>query len=313
MNHPFRLGKNLTGGAASFRSILLLLAGLGAVAFAGAQTAETPEERGAWSSFSDLVDRMPIVLANHLPGLDPNGAVRIFSQPHVSDFFHGDYVRVPGGIRAKLTENIEANAELLGYFARDGDTPTQYGLAMLRLGTKYETVLSARKSIALSVGFDFWTPLAQAPRQFTDGYRHFQPYVTTTYMLVPDWGLLNYTTFGMNFLEHTARPKNFGRNQLHHNLTAVADGVTRQWKHLQLSLTARYATTALLNSVSQHNFSLRPEISLPWKMRPSARTQVFFTVDGRVIWGPDGRQVTTSSGIRLQFNFDRDRPAAHVL
>jgi len=294
------------------RAGLRLGFGLAAVCVACAQAPDSAADRGMLGAVGDLVDRMPLLLSNLLPELGPDNAVRIYSQPHPGDFFHSGYVRIPVGIRVRLSEHIETNTELLGYFAHGIEADSPAGLGTLRLGAKYEEVLSAEHGAGFSVGFDYLTPLAQVPQQFTDGYRHFQPYVTTTRMLVPKWGLLGYATFGLNFLESTSRPPNFVRNQLHGNSMALAVGVTRPWKRVQFSLTARVATMALMTDESHCNFWLRPEIAVPWQLRPGGRAQILFAVDSRVFWGPDGRQTSVGTGVRFQFNLDRSRDAKRV-
>ncbi len=298
---------------ASRRFLLSFFACIATLSSIGGESPETPADRGVWGTVSDMVDRLPTVLANRLPGLDPNGLVRVSVQPHLGDFFHDGYIRIPVGVRMKLSEHVQANTDLLGFVAHGIDAPTSPGLAMVRLGLKYQKVISTESLSAYSVGFDYQTPLEDAPRQFTDGFRHFQPYITTTRLLVPKWDLLGYSTFRLNFLEHTSHPANYIRNQLHGNSMSFTEGVVREWKHMQLSLSARVATTALMNDETHWNFWLRPEIAVPWRLSASSRTQLLFTLHSRVFWGQDGMVTSSGVGVRFQFNFDRERRMARLL
>jgi hypothetical protein len=286
---------------------LLFFVSLVALSIVPARADETTADRGAWETFSELVDHLPGVLANRVPGLDPNGTVRIYSRPHLGDFFHAGYIRLPVGARAKFGERTEANIEMMGFAAHGITAPTRNGLAMISAGARCDHVLPGWKKGGFGLGFNYRTPLSQAPREFTDGFQHFQPYVSAARVVAPRWHLLGYSTFGLNFLSHTSLQPNFGRNQLHGNSMAFADGVTRKWKHVQVSLTARVASTALMSNETRQNFSLRPEIIVPWQLRPNSRTLILFTLDGRMIWGPDGRETGFGSGMRVQFHLDRSR------
>jgi hypothetical protein len=157
-----------------------------------------------------------------------------------------------------------------------------------------------------SVGLDYRTPFNHAPKNFSDGYRHVQPYVSITHSLSPRFGLVGYGNLAANFLEHTALPSNFGRNQLHANSLAVIGGVARSWRYFTASITARLASTALTSDEGRQNFQLRPEIGFPLRRDPEARTQILITLGGRVMWGPDGRQTNTSGGVRVNIHLDRD-------
>jgi hypothetical protein len=290
------------------RFIAILLLG-GSLASATAMETATdrvsPASRGTWN-VGRILDGVPAYLVERLPMLDPQGAVQISVQPHLGDFFHEDYVRVPVTVRWKLTSQIEFTDRIESYFSRGGAHAGDSGLAGTTFGAKWQTRMPALIQGSFVFGLDYRTPFSHSPIMFTDGYRHLQPYVTTTRMLVPNWRVLGYANLGANFFQHTNLPSNLGRNQLHANSLALAVGVARQWSYFRASLTARLASTALTSDEGRQNFQLRPEVAFPLR-RNDARTQIMITLGGRAMWGPDGCQTNTTGGVRVNFHLDRNR------
>ncbi len=249
----------------------------------------------------DFIDRLPDFLADRLPGFEPTGSLRVYVRPHFGDFVHRDYVRVPVGIRDKISENVEFNAELESYFTDGLHDSAGYGLSNFKFGVKRERVLPSFGDSGISVGLNYQTPLSRPPVDLTDGFRHFQPYVALTHPLVPAWRVLGYAGFGADLIEHTALPANFGRNQLHSNSLTFGAGAAREWPRFHASLTATVTTSSLITDEHQQVYALRPEIVVPWKSRTGSKTQVLFTLGGRAIHGPDGNEFGVSGSVRIEF------------
>ncbi len=256
-----------------------------------------------------MIDRLPQALSDRLPGFDPDGAVRVYAQPHFSDLFHAGYVTVPFGVRWKITDHIELDAEARSYFAYGSGPETGDGISNLTTGVKTEHLLPPIAGGDLSAGVDFRTPLGQPPLIFTDGYRHLQPYLATTRSLVPRWRLLGYASLGADLRSHADLPSNFGRNQLHSNTLAFTTGLAREWLRLHVSLTGRIATTELISRSGRQNFTLLPEVAVPLRRSFTAPTQIYFVVGNRTLWGPDGRISTVSTSLRFSFQRARAQTA----
>lgn len=285
-----------------------VLLGLAAArALPAAEPAAQPPAAGRWD-LADFIDGLPDLLAERLPGFDRTGALRLYVRPHFGDFIHRDYLRVPFGGRAKLTENIESSAELQTYFTHGISDAAGYGLSGLRLGAKCEHVLpSLNDGAGLSLGLNYQTPLSRPPVDLTDGHRHVQPYVAATRPLVPAWKLLGFASVGADLLDRTPMTAHFGRNQLHSNSLIFVAGAAREWPRFRASLTGTVMTSSLLSNENKNVYALRPEIVIPWKTKAEARTQLLFTVGGRSIWGPDGHEIGLSSSMRIEFLLRRDR------
>ena len=279
-----------------------------AAASAASAQAPTPAAPSSRWDLADFIDGLPDLLSERLPGFDRTGALRLYVRPHFGDLLHRDYLRVPFGARAKITENFESSGELQTYFTHGISDAAGYGLSGLRLGAKCEHVLpSLNDGAGFSLGLNFQTPLSRPPQDLTDGHRHTQPYVAATRPLVPDWQLLGFASIGADLLERTPLPAHFGRNQLHANSLIFVAGAAREWPRFRASLTATLTTSTLLSNEHKNVYALRPEIVVPWKARPAAHTQILFTLGGRTIWGPDGHELGLSSSVRIEFLLRRDR------
>lgn len=289
------------------RAALALLGSLPATALPAAEPPPAGTNAGVFSRWNlpDFVDQLPDFAGARLPGFEPSGAVRLYVRPHFGDFIHRDYVRVPFGARAKVSEHLECRAELQSYFTHGLGDAAGYGLSGLRLGAKCEHVLPALNDGGLSAGVDYVTPLSRPPMDLTDGHRHLQPYVAATHPIVRAWRLLGYASLGGDFLARTALRANFGRNQLHANALTFSAGAAREWPRFHASLTASVASSALTSDEGRQVYSLRPEIVVPWRLRPDARAHVLFTLGARAVHGPDGNEFGLSGSVRVELVLGR--------
>jgi hypothetical protein len=289
------------------RSLRVIACSVAASAlFAAEPTAEKREgEPSAAWNVADFVDQLPEILSQRLPGFDPNGSVRLYVRPHFGDFLHRDYLRVPVGGRVKVTENLESSVELQSYFSHGLRDSVGYGLSGLQLGTKCEHLLPSLGHGGVSVGALFQTPLSRPPQGLTDGHRHLQPYVAATRPLVSRWKVLGYGSVSGDFLDRTALPAHFGRNQLHANSLTFTGGVAREFKRFQLSLTGAINTSRWTSDERKEVYSVRPEIVVPWRPGRDSPGQVLFTVGAKAVTGPDGDELGLSGSVRLEFQIGR--------
>lgn len=285
---------------ASVFGLSLLLA---APARAG-EPAPAPEEpKRMLDIFGELFDRIPNLGNLELPGFMPEGMFRLYSSPRFGDLLHRDYLRVPVGARAKLSERVEAHAELESYFTHGLRGNAGYGLDRLRLGAKYDVTHPAADTTALSFGTDFETPLSRPPYELSDGHRHLLPYLSVSRPVFPEWKLLGYGRLGADLLSHTALAPRFGRNQLHTNALTLAAGVARDWPSFNASFTAIYASSALISDEDENVFTLQPAVVIPLRRFEGKRTRLLLTLSARSVWGPDGHEFGTSANLRVEFHF----------
>lgn len=264
------------------------------------ESSARPSHSG-WDFFQ-FIDRLPGPLADRLSDDQPGGALRLHLRPHFGDLIHRDYLRVPAGAQFKINDHLEVSSEVEGYFTHGLGAAAGYGFSTLRLGSKCEHVLSRFGDGGISTGFNYQTPLSRPPQDLTDGHRHLQPYVSISRPLQSNWRILSYSSLSADFLQHTAMPPHFGRNELHANSLTFSTGVARDWPRFHAACTVSMASTALMSNEARQVVALRPEIAFPlWSDR--VPTQVLLTLGGRVVRGPDGTEVGINSSVRFEFEY----------
>lgn len=289
-----------------FSRVCVLIATAGALVIV-ARAEEPAKEKKKWN-LVDFIDGLPDRISERLPGFDHDPSLRFYARPHLGDFIHRDYLRTPIGVRARADENIEHTAEVETYFTHGLKDSAGYGVSALRLGTKVDHAFPMiNDGAGISVGFNYRTPLSRPPLDLTDGYRHFEPYVSATRPIFPEWQLLGYATLSADVIEHTANRSNFGENQLHSNSLMLSFGAAREFARFRGSLTLSLNTSSLITDENKNVYAVRPEVVIPWKMRRDSTTQIFVTLGARSVWGPDGNDLGVNSSVRFEFLFRRNR------
>lgn len=282
-----------------------LVLGLGLTITVASAQSTVPSQATSLSNLGELLDRLPNLSGLGLPGFLPKDVFRIYSSPHFGDLIHKDYMRVPVGIRAKISPDIQAYGELEGYFTHGLAGSAGYGLDRLKAGFRDDVVKAPPGSMDVnwSTGVDFVTPLSRPPMELTDGHRHTVPFVGASMLIAPDWALTGYSTIGVDLLNHTALPANFGRNQLHSNSLTFSTGLTRAWPKFSTLITASYSSTDLLSDEHHQVFGLRPAVVFPLTRWQGRHTRLTATVGGWSIWGPDGHELGASGSVRVEFGY----------
>ena len=286
-----------------FQLSLLSLALLVGLTASPARAQTGPDQSAELSTLGDLLDRIPNLAPFALPGFLPKGMFRFYSSPHFGDLVHKDYMRVPVGMRVTSSPSTTEYVEVEGYFTHGLGDPAGYGFDRLRTGFKYEPppAPGTTRGVAWSTGFDFLTPLSRPPAELSDGHQHFSPYVAKSVVLVPDAKLIGFGSIGIDLLNHTALPPNFGENQLHSNSIQTSFGVVRDWKHFRGTLTASYGTTVLMSDEHHQFFGIRPAIGMPLNRFSGRRTRLLLALGAYSVWGPDGNDVGLSTSLRVDF------------
>jgi hypothetical protein len=274
----------------------LAWAGLGAAA-----EERVPSEATPLSSLGELLDRIPDFSGLNLPSFLPKGVFQVYSSPHFGDLVHRPYLRVPVGLRAKVSSQFEAHAEVEGYFSHGLRHAKGNGFDAFSTGFKFEPAGPSAAGTAMSTGVDFTTPVSRPPVELSDGHRHTVPYIAMSQVLAPDSHLLGYGSIGADFLDHTALPANFGRNELHSNSVVMSAGVAREWPKFRATLTATFGTAALISDEHRQVYGLRPALVVPLTRFQGRHTRLTATIGGWSVWGPDGHELGVSTSMRVEF------------
>lgn len=278
------------------------------ISSARAESASARQESANRWDLTDLLDQLPDLRRFDMPQFRDE-RFRLYARPHLGDFLHRDYLRLPVGVRVRPVERVELVSELESYFTHGFSDSAGYGLSRLRLGAKLEQILDETHTYGWSVGLDYFTPLSRPPRELSDGFRHTSAYAgLTRRILPPEWKIVGYSSVGIDLIDRSSLQPNFGGNQLHGNSLSLAVGATRQWTRFRSALTATWYTTGLITDEKHDVYALRPDFLIPLNLKEGYHTRLLLTLGARAIWGPDGFDKGLSSSVRIEFGTYRSAP-----
>jgi hypothetical protein len=281
------------------RSVILFVL-LAALAEAQTRPASSPQERPPLSS------RIRGLFDFDLPAIDPPGTVKLIVHPHFGDLIRRDYMRVDGGFRWALNKHFEITPEAAVYFTHGlGDGGDGYGVGELRMNTKYVIPAWPKSNMETALTLNLERPVGHAPIDMTDGLNHIAPAFTVQHRLRGHW---KWTTFGGAGLDLVSRSDVLGtpvRNQPVDDSMNFTAGAIYDLGQIRYTLSATYATTAVLGDKTDHFFYLRPNVLwyVPKKYTFNSKTQWILAVGARASWGPDGSEVSFSNRVRAEITF----------
>lgn len=254
-----------------------------------------------------FINQMPDLIDKNLPFLERGGTYWFYARPHVGNPLRGKYLKLDAGGWLKINDRIDLNLGAQSYVWKDAkdNNSIRRGFSGVNAGIKYEQPLDNPPDSGMSLGVNFVTPVSRPPMDFTDGYRHTNPYVSYTRPLDPKIRLVGFTSMGLDLMEHSSMPSNFGKNQLHSNNIGLQVGVSREWQRFAGSIALSSNTTALMSKHALQRFELNPEIYIPLfpgKLN-GVRATLNLSVNG--VTGPDGTSAGGGASIHLSLEAHR--------
>jgi hypothetical protein len=251
--------------------------------------------------------RIQEVFTSHLPETIADGAFRASLHPHMGDIRDNDHIRVSTGVRYGATSRLELSAGADFYFshgAGDVDIFDEGGISKVFFGAKLNVGRNLLYSWRSSIGFDASFPTDNPPRDFTDGMKHFTPYVTFSRRLTSRPSIRVFWGMGLDLVEHTEYPGVLRTNQLDDHSANITAGFVIDRKNLHYSFEAQVATTRVIGGTDEDVLTLRPGIiwEVPKLRDRTRRSNWMVGVGGRVSFGPDGTDIGASG--KLRYNFD---------
>jgi hypothetical protein len=195
--------------------------------------------------------RIQEVFSSHLPETIAAGAFRASLHPHVGDIQDHDFIRVSTGVRYGATSRLELSAGADFYFshgAGDIEIFDEGGVSKVLFGAKLNVGRNLLNSWRSSIGFDASFPTDNPPREFTDGMKHFTPYVTFSRRLISRPSIRVFWGMGLDLVEHTKYPGELRTNQLDDDSANITAGFVIDRKNLHYSFEAQLATTRVIGS-----------------------------------------------------------------
>jgi hypothetical protein len=298
--HPMEKRQTLFAARLSRHGLAILALIATATLHAETEATSAPEPSG-----DDL--RIREVFTSHLPRTLHAGGLRFSVHPHLGDFDVRDYLRVTTGVRYGLTSHWEASVEGEGYFSHGfGDVGffKKIGFSTLGVGTKYDLGTHPIKGWNTAIGFDFATPVGQPPADLTDGMRHYHPYLVSSRRLTAQPGIRIFWGGGLDFVQHTDRPRKLQDNQLDDNATVLSAGAVWDRRSLHYTFEMSWASTRLVGHGQDDTLTLRPGIiwEVPWFSSRRPGRKILLGAALRAGFGPDGTDL--GAGAKLRINFD---------
>lgn len=241
-----------------------------------------------------------------LPSIDPPGTIKLVLHPHLGDLIRRDYMRMEGGIRWAINDHFEIRPEASVFFTHGlGDSGDGYGVGELRLGGKYIIHGWPHDDMETSLTLNIERPVGHPPVDLTDGLNHFAPGFLVQHHLPRHPKLTTFAGAGVDLVSDSDIAGTPVRNQPLDDSMNFTAGVIYDLGQVKWTLSATYATTALLGDTTEHFYYLRPNLLwyVPRKYTFHSKTQWILGLGIRASYGPDGTELSFSNRVRAEITF----------
>lgn len=241
-----------------------------------------------------------------LPDIDPPGTVKLTLHPHLGDLVRRDYMRVDTGFRWAINDHFEISPEAAVYFTHGfGGGNDGYGIGELRLGSKYIFRAWPDPDMETSLFLNVEVPVGSPPINLTDGLNHFAPGFLVQHHSSRNRRLTTFAGAGLDLVSQSDIAGTPVRNQPLDDSMNFTAGAIYDLGQIKWTLSATYATTAVLGDVTDHFFYLRPNVLwyVPRKFTFNSKTQWLLGLGLRASWGPDGSELSFSNRVRAEVTF----------
>ena len=252
-----------------------------------------------------VLSRISGLFNGDLPQLDPPGTFKLILRPHFGDLVRRDYMRVETGLRWALTDNFELNSDASVFFTHGFGDSAGYGIGKLRFGSKYVFENWPRSEFETSLGLNIELPVGHPPVDMTDGHYHYSPTVVVQHHSDKNPHLTTFGGAGLDLISDSHIPGTWGSNQPHDDSVSFTGGGIYDVGQLKWTLTANYATTALISNHPKQFFYLQPGVLwyVPSKFTFHSKTQWIVGLSARTTWGPDGTDFSLNARLRAEITF----------
>lgn len=288
------------------RRLLFLLLPILGLLTARAQTAPPASDAQTTQEPGPFLSGIRGLFDFDLPSIDPPGTIKLVLHPHLGDFVRRDYMRMEGGIRWAINDHFEIRPEASVYFTHGfGSSGDGYGVGELRLGGKYILRGWPNNDMETSLTLNVERPVGHPPVDLTDGLNHFAPGFLVQHRSLRYPKLTTFAGAGMDLVSTSNVIGTPVRNQPLDDSMNFTSGVIYDLGQVKWTLTATYATTALLGDTTEHFYYLRPNVLwyVPRKYTFHSRTQWILGLGLRASHGPDGTEVSFSNRVRAEITF----------
>ncbi len=288
------------------RHVFILFLSLSLGLGAAAQSAAPADNSQTAQNGSSFLTKVRGLFDFDLPDIDPPGTVRVTVHPHLGDLVRRDYMRVDTGLRWAVNENFEINPEAAVYFTHGfGGGNDGYGIGELRLGSKYILRGWPDRDMETSVFLNVEVPVGSPPVNLTDGLNHFAPGFLVQHHSTRNRKITTFAGAGLDLVSMSDVAGTPVRNQPLDDSMNFTAGAIYDLGQVKWTLSATYATTAVLGDATDHFLYLRPSVLwyVPRKYTFNSKTQWLLGLGLRASWGPDGNELSFHTRVRAEVTF----------
>jgi hypothetical protein len=242
-----------------------------------------------------------------LPSIDPPGTVKLVLHPHFGDLIRKDYMRVEGGFRWAINDHFELRPEASIYFTHGlgDDNNDGFGVGEIRLAGKYVLRGWPNNDMETSLTLNVEKPVGHPPVNLTDGFNHFAPGFMVQHRSSRNHKLTTFAGAGLDLVSVSDIAGTPVRNQPLDDSANFTAGLIYDLGQVKWTLSAIYATTAVLGDTTEHFYYLRPSLLwyVPRKYTFNSKTQWILGLGVRASYGPDGTELSFYNRVRAEITF----------
>ncbi|HEY0968040.1 MAG TPA: hypothetical protein VGD88_11675 [Opitutaceae bacterium] len=283
----------------------LLFSVLALASFTLGAAEPAPKESGSDDRFN-----IRGIFESLLPNTEDKYTLRVTLRPHVGDLVRKDALRLPIGFRYGLSDRLEGRIEFESYFAHGlGDVAfgKQIGFSEIRLATKYHLRSFPVLGWDTAVGFEYLRPVSHPPRELTDGYEHYIPYVTFAHQLESLPAMRVFWGLSSDIVSSTSIEPIRGWNDLGADNQKITGGFLWDRGRMAYTFEAAYATTRFNDAEDRDLITLRPGIiwQIPRKYTFEVGGQWQVGLGLRTVFGPDENDIGAQARVKVDFDFKK--------
>jgi len=203
------------------------------------------------------------VFDSNLPNTERKYSLKFVLNPHFGDFHRYNHLRIPMGLRYGMSERWEVQAEVESYIPHglgNGAEGSETGILGYRFSSKFHEDLFPNYDWDQVVGFDFSSPLAQAPVEITDGLTHFRPYLNFARYSERNPRRRFFWGVGLDIANESKFDGRLRKNAIGESANTFRWGSVWEGDEFTYTFEVVYATSRFLGELDRDRLVVRPGI-----------------------------------------------------
>ena len=211
-------------------------------------------------------------------------------------------------MRWGVNDHVEFTATVEPYFQnglRSGSSGD--GIGDVEFGGKYAFHEWLKPDYDASVGVNVRLPVGHPPRDLTDGYNQYAPYLVISHKSRTTAGLTWFVSPVLDVMEKSKVAGSFRKDDPHSSSLLFGTGFVLDRFPYHYTLETGWQTTSLVGRDNKQFFFIKPGFAwdLPRWLTFDSHGRWLFGFSVKFTEGPDGLRVDTGGKIRGEFSISR--------